>query len=110
MFVVISIMYCGNDMATRGFIVDVLCIIQVIEITQTILPLRKCYGFKNRGRVGIVNNIPQTLENKGFGGFLFVREYFLSTFVQLSDYNFSIHCCSCNSKVVIFSSNKSMSF
>lgn len=31
-------------------------------------------------RVGIVNNIPQTLENKGFGGFLFVREYFLSTF------------------------------
>ena len=53
MFVVISIMYCGNDMATRGFIVDVLCIIQVIEITQTILPLRKCYGFKNRGRVGI---------------------------------------------------------
>lgn len=54
MFVVISIMYCGNDMATRGFIVDVLCIIQVIEITQTILPLRKCYGFKNRGRVGMM--------------------------------------------------------
>ena len=53
-FVVISIMYCGNDMATRGFIVDVLCIIQVIEITQTILPLRKCYGFKNRGRVGMI--------------------------------------------------------
>lgn len=41
-------------MATRGFRANVIWIIQVIEITQTILPLPKCYGFENRGRVGIV--------------------------------------------------------
>lgn len=41
-------------MATRGFRANVIWIIQVIEIIRTILPLRKCYGFENRGRVGIV--------------------------------------------------------
>ena len=44
----------GNDMATGSIIVDEFWIIQVIEIIRTILPLRKCYGFKNRGRVGVV--------------------------------------------------------
>ncbi len=41
-------------MATRSFTAYVLCIIQVIEIIRTILPLRKCYGFENRGRVGVI--------------------------------------------------------
>ncbi len=41
-------------MATRGFTTNVILIIQVIEIIRTKLPLRKCYGFENRGRVGMI--------------------------------------------------------
>ena len=48
-------------MATRGLTANVIWIIQVIEIIRTILPLRKCYGFENRGRVGIVAVCSQTL-------------------------------------------------
>lgn len=40
-------------MATGSIIVDEFWIIQAIEIIRTILPLQKCYGFENRGRVGI---------------------------------------------------------
>ena len=47
-------------MATGSIIVNEFCIIQVIEIIQTILPLRKCYGFENRGRVGIINEGSKT--------------------------------------------------
>ena len=87
MFVVISIMYCGNDMATRGFIVDVLCIIQVIEITQTILPLRKCYGFKNRGRVGIVNQNPERCLNRHFSGFNLFSLHNMLKHIIITDMN-----------------------
>lgn len=43
-------------MATGSIIVDEFWIIQAIEIIRTILPLQKCYGFENRGRVGIVSS------------------------------------------------------
>lgn len=51
-------------MATRGLTANVIWIIQVIEIIRTILPLRKCYGFENRGRVGIVNRTLRYRINK----------------------------------------------
>lgn len=45
--------FCGNDMATRGLTANAILIIQVIETIRTTSPLQKCYGFENRGRVGI---------------------------------------------------------
>lgn len=48
-------------MATRGLTANVIWIIQVIEIIRTILPLRKCYGFENRGRMGMIQQNPETL-------------------------------------------------
>lgn len=47
-------------MATRGLTANVIWIIQVIGIIRTTLPLRKCYGFENRGRVGIITESLKT--------------------------------------------------
>lgn len=68
-------------MATGSIIVNEFCIIQVIEIIRTILPLRKCYGLENRGRVGIINKNPETRLNSEFRGFLFAFDYVLTIFI-----------------------------
>lgn len=76
-------------MATRGFRANVIWIIQVIEIIRTILPLRKCYGFENRGRVGIrvyIDNTKMAVKNESFLQPFFINysftEYKYLTFIK----------------------------